>query len=156
MKRIVVTTEDGDTAGWYDADRAVVIPEERRWDGSNRISMATGSQWEHETLVRTAGGRWVLNRWSQWDGSVEQWVYVDDDAAREWLVRIGGGRADAAIARYLPGTPDEVGPPGETPKRTIRVSDEVWQAASDAARAKGTTVSELIRQALSELVAPVA
>lgn len=38
------------------------------WNGSNHISQATGSQWEHESLLRTAGGWWVLHRWSQWQG----------------------------------------------------------------------------------------
>jgi hypothetical protein len=32
-------------------------PEAIYWDGSNQISKATGSQWNHETLYRSARGQ---------------------------------------------------------------------------------------------------
>ncbi len=42
---------------------------------------------EHEDLYRTAGGHWVLNHWSQYEGSPEFWLWQTDDEASKWLVR---------------------------------------------------------------------
>jgi len=39
------------------------------WNGNNYISRATGSQWEHEALYRSAKGRYYVVSWSQWQGS---------------------------------------------------------------------------------------
>lgn len=38
--------------------------------------------------------------------------------------------------------------PGKTPLRTIRVADEIWEAAQERAKAEGRTVSDVIRAAL--------
>lgn len=43
-------------------------------------------------------------------------------------------------------------PRPENPARPIRVEDDLWAAAKAAAAAEGTTVSEVVRQALRELV----
>lgn len=40
------------------------------WNGSNHISKATGSQWEHETLYRSAKGRYWVEHTSQYQGSL--------------------------------------------------------------------------------------
>lgn len=72
--------------GWFDLESAEVWDEGTRWDGSNNISLATGSQWDHERLYRTAGKRWVLNAWSQWEGRKETWRFIDHDAAQAWLI----------------------------------------------------------------------
>lgn len=75
---------------WFDLERAEKIEEETWWDGRNRRSKATGSQWEHETLYRTAAsGRWVLHAWSQWQGSSDDWTEIEDAAAARWLARNG-------------------------------------------------------------------
>ena len=71
MQRINVTAQ-GDhgtkLVGWFDRSTAESWGEDTRWDGSNHVSIATGSQWDHEQLYQTAGGRFVLYRWSQWQG----------------------------------------------------------------------------------------
>jgi hypothetical protein len=59
------------------------------WDGNNHISRATGSQWEHEHLYKSAKGRYVLHTWSQWQGSRESYEQVDDETAHRWLVDNG-------------------------------------------------------------------
>lgn len=74
------------TGGWFDLDAATKYEEGRRWDGSNHISLATGSQWDHECLYRTRSGRWVLHHWSQRQGSGDSWREIDDAAAAQWLV----------------------------------------------------------------------
>jgi predicted HicB family RNase H-like nuclease len=37
---------------------------------------------------------------------------------------------------------------GKTPRRTVRVPDEVWQAAQAKAEARGDNLSDVIRRAL--------
>lgn len=71
---------------WFDPAKATRYDEATRWDGNNHISLATGSQWEHQELYRTAGGRWVLHSWSQWQGSGESYEPIDETAAVAWLV----------------------------------------------------------------------
>ncbi len=40
----------------------------------------------------------------------------------------------------------------KTPRRTVRVPDEVWQPASRKARDSGENVSEVIRRALADYI----
>jgi hypothetical protein len=49
--------------------------------------MVTGSQWNHEQLYRTKGGRWILHGWSQWQGSTDSWAEITNETAARWLVR---------------------------------------------------------------------
>lgn len=63
---------------WYEEDT--------RWDGNNNISVATGSQWEHQTLYKSAKGRWYIVSESQWQGSQPSAEYVGDADAVAWLL----------------------------------------------------------------------
>lgn len=60
--------------------------EATRFDGSNRISIATGSQWAHEALHRSRKGRYYLERWSQWQGSTPGAEWISQRAAAAWLM----------------------------------------------------------------------
>lgn len=82
MNRIAL--EDG---RWFDADKAETWGDDTYWDGNNHISKATGSQWSHEALYLTAGGAWVLNWWSQVQGSRETYTVIEPEEATRWLVR---------------------------------------------------------------------
>jgi hypothetical protein len=84
MARIKMT--DG---RWFDLDAAQSWEEGSRWNGNNHISLATGSQWDHQTLYRTAKLRWVLHDSSQWQGSGETYEEVDEATAAQWLVTNG-------------------------------------------------------------------
>ena len=42
---------------------------------------------------------------------------------------------------------------GSIPNRAIRIPDDEWQAAQEAARANGETVSEVVRRALRRYAA---
>ena len=86
MERKALTDNSGQ---WFDIETAEVFEESMEWNGNNNISCATGSQWEHEKLHRTASGKWVLNWWSQMQGSLESWTEVSDEEAARWLVRNG-------------------------------------------------------------------
>lgn len=72
---------------WFDLEKATKYDEATWWDGSNYVSKATGSKTEHECLYRTVKGKWVLNSWSQWQGTVETWEVISQDEAARWLSR---------------------------------------------------------------------
>jgi hypothetical protein len=80
------TLTDG-TNRWFDLDKVKTFKEARQFDGRNHISLATGTQWDHETLYRTASGHWILHAWSQWQGSRETYEEIDNEQAAAWLVR---------------------------------------------------------------------
>lgn len=80
------TTRGIELVGWFDPDRATEYTENTEWDGNNNVSVATGSQWRHEMLYLTAGGRWVLHTWSRWQGDTPKYEFVDDERARQWLL----------------------------------------------------------------------
>lgn len=74
---------------WFDINQASRFEEATEWDGRNRISKATGSQWDHEELYLTANGHWILHRWSQWQGVPDTWSEIEPEEAVRWLIRNG-------------------------------------------------------------------
>jgi hypothetical protein len=84
--------------GWFDIDKARKFDEDTRWNGNNHISKATGSQWNHEALYVTKRGIYILNHWSQWQGSGESWTRIDAADAADWLTANGHEAPDAATA----------------------------------------------------------
>jgi len=86
---------------WFNTDSAECFCEDTRWDGHNHISVATGSQWEHEELYRTRTGRWILHEWSQWQGSRSSYSEVDDAYAKQWLIDQDHGDD---VERFFPGS----------------------------------------------------
>jgi len=70
---------------WFDITKATEFDEGTRWDGSNHVSLVAGGKFDHEKLYRTAGGRWILNHWSQWQGSRETYEEISNDEAARWL-----------------------------------------------------------------------
>ena len=137
MKRIGLDNAPGK---WFDYDRAQHFPEDTRWDGSNHISVATGSQWDHESLQRTASGWYVLHSWSQWQGSREAWTRVSDETAFDWLLK--NGYEDAIPETELESRDLDAGE-GETLRRNIRIPDELWAKAQATGNA-----SQLVRDLL--------
>ena len=81
MKRIAL--ED---SGWFNEETAIKFTEDTYWNGNNHISKATGSQWEHEVLYYTKSGNWVLNEWSQRQGSRETYTKISESRAINWLI----------------------------------------------------------------------
>lgn len=72
---------------FFDRDAAKRWEEDTFFDGRNRISRATGDQWLHEALYRTAGGKWILCSWSDWQGSGPAlYDEVDNRTAARWLI----------------------------------------------------------------------
>ena len=81
------TRQSIDGGGWINLDTATHFKEDTYWNGNNRCSVNTRSQWSHESLYRSPRGTYVLNHWSSEQGSSETWTRIDLDAAVEWLVR---------------------------------------------------------------------
>ena len=61
------------------------LKEDTRWDGNNHISLATGSQWDHQTLYRSSKGRYYIEHTSQWQGRTPSAEWADHRAAAAWL-----------------------------------------------------------------------
>jgi len=80
MNRVTLTDGSGK---WFDKGEAEEFQEKTSWDGRNYISKATGSQWDHQILYRTKGGKWILN--SQWQGTRESWEEISNEEAARWL-----------------------------------------------------------------------
>lgn len=66
------------------------VKESTRWNGNNRISLQTGSEWDHQRLnVRRHNGGIliVLEQWSQWQGSTNSNEELTIEQAKEWLAK---------------------------------------------------------------------
>ena len=83
MTRQALTDGSG---AWFNTDSAILFKEDTNWDGRNQISVPTGSQWLHEYLYYTKSGKWVLNDWSNYQGSLEGYKEITEAEAIAWLV----------------------------------------------------------------------
>ncbi len=86
MKRISITDGSGQ---WFDSEKADYYKEDSYHDGRNFISRATGSQWEHEAIYVTKGGKFILNHWSNYQGSRETYEVISSSQAAEWFAKQG-------------------------------------------------------------------
>jgi hypothetical protein len=134
--------------GWFDTDKSERIEELKRWDGNNLISLHTNDQFTHQALHRTAGGRWVLNRWSQWQGSPDTYEFITDEQAREWLLI---NEDDEIIEKYLGEVEEERGPgrPEIGPAVNMRFPQDMLDRIDAAAKADGISRAEKIRRLVS-------
>ncbi len=60
--------------------------EQTRFNGSNQISVNTGSQWNHQELYRSRKGRYYIVHSSQWQGSTPHAEWVSPQEAARWLI----------------------------------------------------------------------
>jgi len=61
-------------------------PEASDWDGSNHISRATGSQWNHEDLYLSQKGHYYVIRSSNYQGSQDEMGILSPKEAAAWLL----------------------------------------------------------------------
>lgn len=88
MTRIKITREGEFTGHWFNPDAAILfIKENTRWNGSNHISKATGEQFEHEALYYTKSGKFILNHYSDWQGTNETYEWLDEGEAVNWIIK---------------------------------------------------------------------
>jgi hypothetical protein len=86
-RRYVMARFKMDSGGIVDTENATKGWKERqRHDGQNWISLATGSQWEHETLYRSRKGRYWKEHRSQYQGSTPYAEWVSNRDALAWLL----------------------------------------------------------------------
>lgn len=147
MARVNIFDEHRQLEGWFDDSKAERFEEATRWDGNNHISIATGSQWDHEQLYRTVGGRWVLHRWSQWQGRPETYRFLTDKEAETWLL---ANEEDEAVERFFGVIEDERGPgrPEIGPEVYTRLPQEVIEQLDAAAKVADVSRAEIIRRLL--------
>lgn len=70
-----------------DIDKATAHYEEATdWNGSNHISRATGSQWNHQMLYRSAKGRYYVVFTSQMEGTMPRAEWLTAQDAARWLL----------------------------------------------------------------------
>jgi hypothetical protein len=136
--------------GWFDRDKAEEISEATDWNGSNHFSVHTRTQFHHEMLLRTHGGRWVLHEWSQWQNDTPTYSFVDDAAAKKWLIVNG---SDDVVERYFGQLEDERGPgrPAIGDPINVRLGDlqdEVDALASARGQSRADTVRQLVARGL--------
>lgn len=60
--------------------------EQRVSNGSNMISRATGTQWHHETLLKSRKGRFYKLCQSDWQGTQDHCEWIDEREAVRWLM----------------------------------------------------------------------
>jgi hypothetical protein len=60
--------------------------EDTWWNGSNYISKATGSQWEHQTLYKSRKGRYYILFESNWENTPTRAEWVSMEEAARWLL----------------------------------------------------------------------
>jgi len=76
-----------DDGSVVDTDKASLHWEEDTyWDGSNHISKATGSQWDHETLYRSRKGRYYTEHTSAYHQGRVNIEWVSPEEAVRWLL----------------------------------------------------------------------
>ena len=150
MQRINVTDpETGELAGWFALAAATEYTENKRWDGNNLVSLATGAWYEHEMLYRTAAGRWVLHHWSQWQGTSPTYHYITEAQALDWMLRNEYTEDDIAEATGQR-IEDETGPsvggrPEIGPAFSVRFPPELLEQVDAAAAAAQTTRAGWLR-----------
>ena len=83
MSRVPMTDGSG---SWFNPESSVLFKENTRHDGRNYISVATGSQWEHESLYYTRSGKWVLHSFSGWQGKLDTYEVIEESTAVSWLI----------------------------------------------------------------------
>lgn len=87
--------------GWFDPSKAEFwSPEDSRDENGNSYNTGTN-------LLRTAGGRWVLEHWSRWQGSKTSREFVPSARAREYLI---ANHYDDDVEKYFGELEPETGP----------------------------------------------
>lgn len=130
--------------GFFYSDKAERFPENTRWNGNDLVSVHSIDKWAHQSLYRTAQGRWVIEQTSQWQGVEDKCWYVDDEAARNWLLINGD---DEAVERLLGPLEAEQGPgrPSIGPAIPIKFPPAVRAMLDAEAGEQRVSVSELVR-----------
>ena len=133
---------------WFDPARSTAYTDGRTWNGENHIGNCSGSQWVDETLYRTAGGRWVLNRdATRYNHGADAYRYLTDSEAQDWLIRSDSN--EDALTQWFGPVEEERGPgrPVVGDQVNIAFPADLLAQVDAAAVAAGLTRSEWVRRA---------
>ncbi|MEU5323026.1 hypothetical protein AB0G67_40680 [Streptomyces sp. NPDC021056] len=143
--------------GWFNDDSSTLYKEATRWDGNNHVSVNPVGRHGHQALYRTKGGRWVLNTWSQWQGSEDRYEFIDDSVAKDWLLR---NDEDDAVEQHFGELEEESGPnlggrPSIGPKVEVRIPKDILARvdAFKGTRDRADALRDLIAAGLDALAA---
>jgi len=158
MARVNIYTHDeydGKTlSGWFDPQRATRYDSDTKWDGNNRVSVITNSQWIDEYLYRTAGGRWVLNHdATRYHSGPDDYRFVTDDQAHDWLLRSECN--DDAVKLHFGEIEDERGPgrPEVGKPINVRLGDELLAKVDAEAGRRGKSRADTLRDLVAGALA---
>jgi hypothetical protein len=130
-------------AGYFDHDKAGY------WTDRDHNGNGSGGTGRGEAVYRTAQGRWVLERWTRWQGEANRCVFITPEGACEWLLR---NYEDQAVTRYFGELDDERGP--GRPKiggiLPVRLGDDLLAHLETYAAEQGKGRAEVIRELLAE------
>lgn len=154
--------EDGfrrTAVGWFDPAKSDHYEEATRWDGNNTVGVSSGIdiRFANDTLYRTPGGRWVLNRdRSSYYNGRDSFVFVTDDVARQWLIS-QDGEHDAAVERWFGALAEESGPigrpsMGDAPAISVKIPAEMLATIDSLADGSGVARAEWIRRACESAI----
>jgi hypothetical protein len=143
VTRVSITAPDGSHDGHFAWEKA------QRWDDRDP---ATGDgcrgAGRGDAVMLTAGGRWVMERWTDWGGESPSYAAITAEAARGWLLRNG---SDGAVGEFFGPVPDEEhrdpGRPAIGSRVNVFLGDLRGQA--DAARLPGESLSDAIRRLIA-------
>lgn len=132
-------------AGWFDLKRAERTEGRREWDGNNQADVHVGAN-RGQNLIRTAGGRWVIEQWSAWVSEEDTYEFVTDEQARTWLLV---NESDELIEKWFGEVEEEKGPgrPEVGPAFSVRFPADLLAWVDRRANEDGVTRAALLREA---------
>jgi hypothetical protein len=127
-------------AGWFRSERA------ERYSDADHNGNGSGGTGRGQAVYRTAQGRWVLERWTRWQGEEDHLEYIDAETARSWLLK---NDFDEAIEEHFGEIADEQGPgrPEIGPAFSVRFPAGLLARVDEQAKAEGRSRAELLRDA---------
>ncbi|MEV6309948.1 CopG family transcriptional regulator [Streptomyces sp. NPDC051840] len=147
--RINVSDYDGRLLGWFVLESAERFLEDTKYvNDFDKVSVNTLSETTHQTLYRTAKGQWVLNDWSDHSDSADDYRFISEGEAKNWLVLNG---EDGAVERYFGELEEESGPnlggrPSIGPKVETRLPQDVLATVDALAKSRSMSRADLLRQ----------
>lgn len=157
MARINITEWDEDEqrtrlVGWFETGSARAFAGRTEWDGNNMADVHVGAN-RGQVLYCTKAGRWVLHNWSAWQNEHDDYQFVTDERAQEWLLR---NEDDEAVEELFGELAEEAGPGRGRPEigkaTSLRFPPELRARIEKAAlpgEAFAATVRRLLEQATS-------
>lgn len=135
-------------AGYFDPNRADFIEGNEYWDGDNMACSHLKDGTRKQDLYRTARGRWVTRTRSSWANEQTEYQFIDDAAAREWLVI---NESHDLAEKWFGEQPDEEGPavggrPAIGPPVSVAYQTDLLTRVDAAAKDAGLSRAAWLRQ----------